>query len=249
MSLLEVNKISFSAVQSGTKEILRDVSISLDSGSTLGLIGESGSGKTTIARCIAGLSRPTAGTIFYSGINIFPETRNRAQVGTAIQLLFQNHSDSLDPCLSIQASLREGIKEKFNTNIKAQLTELLKLVELPEEILDKYPHELSGGQRQRIALARALSVSPGILILDEPTSALDAITQIQILKMISMLQRATGIAILYISHDIATTSLICDRIAVLHNGVIVETQDTEQILKQPRHAYTQATIRNTFEKQ
>ncbi|MBI3766779.1 MAG: ABC transporter ATP-binding protein, partial [Ignavibacteriales bacterium] len=95
----------------------------------------------------------------------------------------------------------------------------------------------------------ALSVSPGILILDEPTSALDAITQIQILKMISMLQRATGIAILYISHDIATTSLICDRIAVLHNGVIVETQDTEQILKQPRHAYTQATIRNTFEKQ
>ena len=248
MLLLEVTKLGFSVGRNRTTEILREVSFSLSSSSTLGLIGTSGSGKTTIARCIAGLNQPTSGRIDYSGINIFPESRNRTAVGTSIQLLFQNHSDSLDPCQSIRACLSEGVRDKNSLEIEKRLISLLDLVELPYEILDRLPTDLSGGQRQRIALARALSVSPKLLILDEPTSSLDAITQIQILKMVSSLQRKTGIAILYISHDIDTTSIICDRIAVLHDGIIVETGDTKEILRHPQHPYTQATILSAFSK-
>jgi len=243
MPLLEVTHLSFSERRQGffrrrEKPILRDVTFSLDDGLTLGLIGESGSGKTTIARCIAGLHVPTDGTIDFSGKNIFPETHNRTSLGPQIQLLFQNYTGSLDPKLTVRASLLEGVAATNGKSLDEIAGKLLKMVELSEDVLDRFPHQLSGGQRQRIAFARALSVSPKLLILDEPTSALDALTQIQILKMIRQVQKQTSTAILYISHDILTTSLVCDRIAVLYDGVIVEVGETANILQEPQHLYT-----------
>jgi peptide/nickel transport system ATP-binding protein len=247
MSLLEVTHLSFSVRRRAfsrqrEKRILRDVTFSADDGLTLGLVGENGSGKTTIARCIAGLHVPTDGTISFSGRNIFPETHNRASLGPQIQLLFQNPTASLDPKLTIRRSLLEGTAVTNGKSSDEIAGKLLKMVKLPEDVLNRFPHQLSGGQRQRIALARALSVSPKLLILDEPTSALDALTQIQILKMIREVKKQTSVAILYISHDILMTSLLCDRIAVLYDGVIVEVGETKRILQEPRHLYTKRII-------
>ncbi|MGA9365618.1 MAG: ATP-binding cassette domain-containing protein [Bacteroidota bacterium] len=247
MSLLEVTHLSYSPrshvfFKGGRKRILRDVTFSMDAGLTLGLVGESGSGKTTIGRCIAGLLVPSDGTISFSGTNIFPETGNRANFGPQIQLLFQNHTASLDPKLTVRRSLLEGMTETTAESSDEIAERLLKLVELPSDVLDRFPHQLSGGQRQRIALARALSVSPKLLILDEPTSALDALTQIQILKMVREVQKHTSAATLYISHDILMTSLVCDRIAVLYEGVIAEVGETKGILQEPQHLYTKRII-------
>ena len=243
MSLLEVKGLSFSVARGPfyrkrKKQILKNVTFSLEEGSTLGLIGESGSGKTTIARCVAGLYQPDAGSIDFSGKNIFPETRNRESLGPRIQLLFQNHTASLDPRLTIRKSLLEGVRDTDGLPLEEIARKLLSLVELPEDVLTRYPHQLSGGQRQRVALARVLSVSPQLLILDEPTSALDALTQVQILKMIKEVQRRTSTAMLYISHDILTTSLVCDRIAVLYGGIIVEVGEAKQVLEHPQHPYS-----------
>lgn len=247
MSLLELTHLSFSVkdrsfLRKREKQILRDVTFSVDAGLTLGLVGESGSGKTTIARCIAGLHVPNEGTITFSGRNIFPETRNRASLGPQIQLLFQNHTTSLDPKLTVRKSLLEGVTEKNGKSSNEIAGRLLKMVELPEDVLDRFPHQLSGGQRQRIALARALSASPQLLILDEPTSALDALTQVQILKMITEVQKQTSTAILYISHDILMTTLVCDRIAVLYDGAIAELGETKRILQEPQHPYSKRII-------
>jgi peptide/nickel transport system ATP-binding protein len=247
MSLLEVTNLSFSPRSRGffkrrRKRILKDVTFSIDAGLTLGLVGESGSGKTTIARCIAGLLVPDAGMISFSGTNIFPETGNRTSLGPQIQLLFQNHTASLDPMLTIRKSLLEGVAETNAKSPDGIAERLLRMVELPADVLDRFPHQLSGGQRQRIALARALSVSPRLLILDEPTSALDALTQVQILKMIREVQKQTAAAILYISHDILVTSLVCDRIAVLYEGVIAEVGETKRILQDPQHLYTKRIV-------
>jgi peptide/nickel transport system ATP-binding protein len=254
MPLLEVTNLAFSTSSGPTfskelKSILYDVSFNLEEGLTLGLIGESGSGKSTIARCIAGLSAPSSGTMMFSGINVFPEIQNRKNIGTSIQMFFQNHSASLDPRIKIRESLFEGIKNCDRCSAERISRELLSLVELPDDILERYPSELSGGQRQRIALARVLSISPKLLILDEPTSSLDVITQIQMLKMIKDIQRKTHTAILYISHDVLTASLICDRIAVLYNGTIVEVEDTRKLLMDPQHPYTRETVLYTIQRQ
>lgn len=247
MPLLEVAHLSFSAgsrafFRRRDKRILRDVTFSIDARLTLGLVGESGSGKTTIARCIAGLLVPNGGTISFSGTNIFPEIQNRTSLGPQIQLLFQNHTASLDPLQTVRKSLIEGMAETNAKSPDGIAERLLEMVELPKDVLDRFPHQLSGGQRQRIALARALSVSPKLLILDEPTSALDALTQVQILKMIRDVQKQTSAAILYISHDILMTSLVCDRIAVLYEGVIAEVGETKKILQEPRELYTKRIV-------
>jgi len=251
MSLLEVSNLRFSIdkrflLWKRRKEILRSVSFSLDAGSTLGLIGESGGGKTTIAKCLAGIYEPCGGTINFRGLNLYPETKSRKTLGPKIQLLFQNHAASLDPRLTVRESLVEGVPDKDDRLIEETITKFISMVGLPEDALLRYPHQLSGGQRQRVALARALSVSPQLLILDEPTSALDSLTQIQILKMVVALQKQTAMAILYISHDILTSSLVCDSIAVLHEGVIVEQAATRTLLQQPQHPYTRRILQATL---
>lgn len=249
MPLLEISHLKFSvrtgkALKREEREILKDVSLQLETGSVLGIIGESGSGKSTIARCIAGLSRPTSGMIVFFGTNIFPEEKNRRAVGSSIQMLFQNHSASLDPTLTIKSSLLESIngEDMSPDQQMSAITKLLSLVELTHDTLERYPRQLSGGQRQRVALARALAVSPKLLILDEPTSALDAFTQIQILRTIARLQTEAHLSILYITHDISTALLFCDAIAVLSDGMIVEFDLPRRILENPLHPYTQRIV-------
>jgi peptide/nickel transport system ATP-binding protein len=250
MPILEVIHLSFSTKRrflsrDRGKQILRDVTFAIDEGSVLGLVGESGSGKTTIGRCIAGLCSGDGGTIRFAGKNIFPEIENRSSLGTQIQLLFQNHSASLDPMLNVRKSLLEGVTRPSDESAEVAARQLLEMVELPDDVLDRFPHELSGGQRQRIALARAVSVQPRLLILDEPTSALDALTQVQVLKMIRKVQEDTNAAVLYISHDIMTTAMVCDRIAVLHEGEIVEEAEGKSLLQNPKHPYTKSVVESS----
>jgi ABC-type dipeptide/oligopeptide/nickel transport system ATPase subunit len=220
MPVLEVIRLTASlAAGNGTgrpRTVLNGVSFSIGSGKTFGLLGESGSGKSTVARCIAGLILPDGGSISFEGVNIFPETKNRAKVGRGIQMLFQNHTASLDPRMTIRASLLEAIEPR---EVDPEL--MAEQYGLPKDLLPRRPNELSGGQRQRVALARAMSADPKLLILDEPTSSLDAATQVAILKLVKELQREKGFGMLYISHDQATTSLVCDRIGILKDGVIL----------------------------
>ena len=226
-------------------QILEGVTLTLNEGSATGLIGESGSGKTTLARCIAGLDLPAAGKISVYGVNIFPKMQNRRELGNTIQLVFQNYSSSLDPRLDIRSTLLEGL-DKQEQEAEEKLAELCLMMALPPEILHRFPRELSGGQRQRVALARALAASPKLLILDEPTSALDPATQLHIVETIRRIRQLTGVAILYISHDLMTASVLCEKIAVLHQGSIVEDAETSRILKEPEHPYTRQIVSATF---
>ena len=251
MPLLEVTGLGYSirvgtAFKKATRQILRNVTFTIADGSILGLIGESGSGKTTIARCITGLLRPTSGTIAFSGVPIFPPVTKGRTFNPLIQLLFQNHTASLDPRLTIRATLSEGLAMPESPARESALMRLVSLVELIPDVLDRFPRELSGGQRQRIALARALSVSPRLLILDEPTSSLDALTQLQILAMIKNIQRDRKLSILYISHDLLTTASVCNTIAVLHEGNIVEIAESQKILREPAHEFTRMAVRSTL---
>ncbi|MEK6756258.1 MAG: ATP-binding cassette domain-containing protein [Bacteroidota bacterium] len=253
MPLLEVKALECSfkrhwslGLRRERRQIVAGVTFSLESGETLAVVGESGSGKTTLVRCIAGLVEADAGTIDFLGINLFPDVRNRKLVRQKIQLLFQNHSDSLDPQLSVYRSLVEGLGWKWkkgdDQERRALAERWLSMVGLPTELLDSLPHRLSGGQRQRVALARALVVSPDLLILDEPTSALDLLTQVQVLRLVKDLQQKQSFALIYVSHDVETTLLLCDQIAVLHGGSIVEMGEVDAVVPNPRHPYTQRLL-------
>jgi len=247
MPLLEVKDLSYSVRRrklfssSEPREILKTLSISVEEGSVTGLIGESGSGKTTLARCISGLCEPTAGRIIFRGLELFPETRNRELIRKEIQLLFQNHTSSLDPEMTIHRSLLEG-RDAGTSAGEPEVRRLLSLVDLPIDVLPRRPRELSGGQRQRVALARALSVSPRLLILDEPTSALDALTQEQIFSTILRIRKESRLTIIHISHDLQTTAAIADSIAVMKSGTIVEFASRDQLLRSPRHVYTRELL-------
>jgi len=214
MPLLEVVDLSYSvSVRRGfrkiPKKILNGVSFSIDVGATLSLLGSSGTGKSTVARCIAGLITPPSGTIVFDGKQQFPRTNGTPASTGLIQMLFQNHAASLDPVLTVRASLLEGIPAATPPNQRDETVHaLLADVQLPTDILPKYPRELSGGQRQRVALARALSANPRLLILDEPTSALDAITGLQIVALLKQIQDSRGTAMLFITHDERLTQLL-----------------------------------------
>lgn len=220
-----------------------DVSLTLYAGKTLGIVGESGSGKTTLGMCLADLI-PYEGEIFLAKS---VQVHNERDFRKNIQVVFQDPYNSLNPRLKIREIVGEGIKVHFphlsKVEVEERVKKFLAISGLPDEgILDLYPHEFSGGQRQRIAIARALAVEPKIMILDEPTSALDVTVQAEIIKLLKKIQKETGIAYLFISHDMRAVRAISHEVAVMRQGKIVEFGSAEQIFEYPQEEYTKELI-------
>ncbi len=228
-----------------TTVAVENVSFSLKRGRTLGIVGESGSGKSTVARCMTRLIEPTSGGIRVGGHEISGLSRAGLRPHRKrIQMVFQDPYRSLNPRVTIGESIAEG-PVNFGTSRKAALArarELLELVGLPAEAIHRYPHQFSGGQRQRIAIARALAVEPDVLVADEAVSALDVSVQAQVLDLIGELQERLGIAVLFITHDLRVAAQICDEVAVMHKGRIVEFGPTQKVLQSPAQRYTRELL-------
>ena len=230
--------------------VLRDVDVDICRGEVLGLIGQSGSGKSTLAMAILGLldrkHAQVEGTVRFDGADLLrlSEADLRALRGRKLALVLQSPLSSLNPALKIRTQLKEAWRAHASgskADCEAAIRAALESVSLPatDEFLRKYPSQMSVGQAQRVLIAMAVMHRPALLIADEATSALDVITQAEILALFRELNRSFGMAILYISHDLASVAGICDRIAILHEGQIVETGSTEQVLTSPHHEYTQ----------
>jgi oligopeptide/dipeptide ABC transporter ATP-binding protein len=222
------------------------VSFSVDKGEALGIVGESGSGKTTVARCVVNLTSPTSGQVVLNGADmtrVAPSVRRASGLG--VQYVFQDPYDSLDPRWRVRRILAEPLHLDGSLDRKgrdARVAELLRQVNLDETFLDRMPRELSGGQRQRIGIARALAARPALLILDEPTSALDSLTRRDILQLLLRLKAELGTSYLFISHDLSAVHHVCDRIAVMYLGEIVELAPASTLFRNPRHPYTKSLM-------
>ena len=223
------------------------VSLELRAGRTLAIVGESGSGKTTLGKGVLQLVEPTAGVVRFDGREVTGRSRNELRpLRGAMQIIFQDPYASLNPRLRVSEILLEGMRSlSIGNSDKERLSALGKLlseVGLPEESLDRYPHEFSGGQRQRIAIARALAVGPKLIVCDEPTSALDVSVQAQILNLLRSLQEKLGIAYLFITHNIAVVDYLAHEVAVMYKGVIVERGSVDAVLRHPQHEYTRQLL-------
>ena len=227
----------------GWNRAVEDVSFEIDAGRTLGLVGESGCGKTTVARMILKLLDADAGHIYFRGqdITILSEKQMRP-LRKEIQIIFQDPYGSLNPRMTVAQTLAEGLRfsgyDGAGQRRQHRMEELLETVGLSPAVLDRYPHEFSGGQRQRIGIARALSVEPSLIICDEPISALDVSIQAQIINLLKDLQEQLDLSYLFISHDLNVVGYISDRVAVMYRGQIVEYGPSETLFDDPRHPYT-----------
>jgi oligopeptide transport system ATP-binding protein len=222
---------------------VEDVGFELAKGESLGIVGESGCGKTTVARCVVGLQRPDAGSISIDGVDV-DATRSRSE-RRAVQLIFQDPYSSLNPRMTIGAMLTQLLSfHDLAHGAKAdeRCRELLALVGLPADAMTRYPGAFSGGQRQRIAIARALAVEPRVIVADEPVSALDVSIQATILELFADLRDRLGISLVMISHNLAAVRHVCDRVAVMYLGKLVEVGTTEQVFSDPRHPYTRSLL-------
>jgi len=222
------------------------VSFSIERGQTMGLVGESGSGKTTIGRTIVRLYKPTAGQILFGDKDLARMGGEELRLARQrIQMIFQDPFASLNPRYTIGSLIAEPMhiyKVASGTEIRARTAELLSVVGLRPEYIDRYPHEFSGGQRQRIAVARALSINPEFVIADEPVSALDVSIRAQVLNLLQRLQKQFDLTYLFVSHDLSVVRHVADRIAVMYLGRIVELADRDELYAAPKHPYTKALL-------
>ena len=231
------------------KRVVRAVDgISFDvyEGETLGIVGESGCGKSTTGRAIVRLNRPTSGQILYDGKDLYAYPKGEQdRLSKEIQIIFQDPYSSLDPRFTVGRSIAEPLVVHRIGNAqerRQRVVELMEEVGLREDLYGRFPHEFSGGQRQRIGIARALALNPRLLVCDEPVSALDVSIQAQILNLMQELQKKHNLTYLFISHDLSVVEHVCVRIAVMYLGHIVEIASTEELFSHPLHPYTQALI-------
>jgi peptide/nickel transport system ATP-binding protein len=221
---------------------LKGVSLDIRPGETVGLVGESGSGKTTLGRAVLGLAPVTGGSILYRGTDIAHlGRRERRALSSEIQVVFQDPYTSLNPSLTIEQILVEPltVKKMPAKEASKRVLDLLDQVGLPQSAADRLPREFSGGQRQRIAIARALALEPRLIVCDEPVSALDLSTQARVMDLFKEIQERTGVAYLFVSHDLAVVRNLSHRVAVMYHGEIVEWGDGDQVTSRPQHPYTQ----------
>jgi peptide/nickel transport system ATP-binding protein len=222
---------------------VRDVTLALPKGATLGIVGESGSGKSTLARCLVRLIDPDTGAIRLNGKDLACLTHEEMRAETRhIQMVFQDPFASLNPRRKAGALVAQGlvVHGMERTKALARARELFALVGLDPAATERYPHEFSGGQRQRIGLARALALEPQVLVADEPVSALDVSVQAQVLRLLAELRARLGLSIVFITHDLRVAARVCDLVAVMKDGVIVEAGATAEVFERPRHSYTQS---------
>ena len=227
-------------------DALQDISFEVFRGETLGIVGESGSGKTTIGRALLGLNKPTGGSISYDGKQLLEmDKKELAEFRKNIQIVFQDPYSSLNPRMMIGAAIAEPLKVHGNLpapEIKEEVLELLRKVDLKAAQYNRYPHAFSGGQRQRIVIARALALNPGFVVFDESVSALDVSVQAQVLNLINDLKATLGFTAVFISHDLSVVRYLCDRVLVMEKGRIVESGEVESVYNDPQTAYTRSLI-------
>lgn len=247
--LLEIDglRVDFPGEGNRPLHVVRDVTLEVGRGESVGLVGESGCGKTTLANAVVGLTRPSAGVIRFDGQNVLSFGKQAQQrFRRNVQMVFQDPYGSLNPRMTVQTSIEEVLKVHGLTNgraaRRARVGELLQCVGLEARYADRYPHEFSGGQRQRIGIARALAVDPSLVIADEPVSALDVSVQVQILNLMKRLGQEMGLAFLLIAHDLAVVHYMCSRILVMYLGKIVEGGPADDVFARPAHPYTEALV-------
>jgi oligopeptide/dipeptide ABC transporter ATP-binding protein len=249
MDMLEVRdlKMYFPIVRgalrraSGYVKAVDGVSLAVGAGETLGLVGESGCGKTTVGKCVVRLLTPSAGEILFAGKDIaFLRPKDLASYRKKVQMVFQDPFGSLNPRMTVSDIVGEGLVIMGEGRVAQRVSELLDIVGLAPEGASRYPHEFSGGQRQRIGIARALAVNPSFLVCDEPVSALDVSIQAQIINLLEDLQERFSLSYLFVAHDLSVVRHIAARIAVMYIGKIVEEAPTEELFSLPLHPYTQA---------
>ena len=256
MSLLEVRglKVHFPITEGvvferkvGAVHAVDGVDLEIEQGETLGLVGESGCGKSTVSKAILRLVEPTEGTVIFDGTEVTGlKEEELRRLRRRMQMIFQDPFSSLDPRQSVGSILAEPMRthriHKDGKSVDARVGELLEVVGLPSEAAARYPHEFSGGQRQRIGIARALSVEPDLIVADEPVSALDVSVQAQVLNLLGRLQAELGLTYLVIAHDLAVVRHVSDRIGVMYLGGIVEEAPSQALYDDPQHPYTKALL-------
>ena len=219
------------------------VNLLVEAGKSIGLVGESGSGKSTLSKCMAGLLSPTSGKVLYKGRSLYElSSRDKRNIQREMQLVFQNPYASLNPKMRIRDIVAEPLllnTQKRGQSLNLRIEELLEKVGLGMNFVHRWPREMSGGQHQRVAIARALALDPKVLFLDEPTSALDVSVQAQILNLLTVLQKELGLTYIFVSHDLSVVRYICDHVAIMHRGKIIEIGQTSEIFSGAQHPYTQ----------